>query len=426
MFPWKFVSLVAICTSTGAQALRAGDGDPAALAVTPEDTKTAVSWVALLDDNALDVRNNARSELSKMAWKALPALEAGCQAKGRKAEYYLALDNLIGSAKQARFDLAYPIFLADKEAKYKHDFLGWNELVEACGDNKDSRKLICGILGNKERVELFRNCTQQVGVSRKTISDYWYRIVKGKYEDTNAKWDAEETILDVGAGIIGELVVPGETPLEKGERFGIRQRGYIVPGICQDKRTMPYLSDNGLYGKSYRKLLVRWVETRTSYLGLWDADNVCRQLKLETAIRFKVNKLLLEHPQIEFPHRNVVFHNLALLDPKSTLPILKNFFEDTTSCKACDQKSEWQVRDGALAVTLACQGIDPKTYGFWYQMAGREPRGPKGQVLWDLRLQGDNYCFQGDDTGSTEDKRKAAFAKYEIWSKSNIARTEGK
>jgi hypothetical protein len=178
--------------------------------------------------------------------------------------------------------LAYPRFIADKGWKYTHNFPGWDELNEACGTTRHSMKLMSALLSDNKHLKLFRQCISADDDARRVISESWYWMLSERNRSAirNNRPAPVLTAEEVSLMLLLELIVPGDakppTDREGDGRYGVGIRCNVFVEMKRSRLLQAELEGNGAYGKCLRMLSTKWVETRTTPLGLRDTDSAAR------------------------------------------------------------------------------------------------------------------------------------------------------
>ena len=85
------------------------------------------------------------------------------------------------------FDAACKIFLADNDRQFQHDFPGWNQLVAAAKDTRDTRKLMQYLLEDKESIEFFMKLGDRIDDAQNAILDRWWSFL-ATYDRKTRQW----------------------------------------------------------------------------------------------------------------------------------------------------------------------------------------------------------------------------------------------
>jgi len=249
--------------------------DPTRLEVPADKTKAAAALVTRWEDESGAVRDQAMADLKAMGREALPALVAGANGKP-SAAVKERLPAALAVARAADFEARYPLFLADKDGWFEHDFLGWTELKAVVKDTPDSRLLFRDILEdiNCRDMLLFaidpskeacKKCEQRWGLKL----DSWYRarpLNKGEPRPG-------ETIEWLAAALLTDLIYNREYRAEW------RTHMFMLYTTCTDEG-IQLRSVEGRHGNAVIDLARVWVERQEGEWGKKHAETLVKDLNL--------------------------------------------------------------------------------------------------------------------------------------------------
>ncbi len=398
----------AVCLLFGLTQLAA---DPKRLDVPAERTNVTAALIAKWDADDVTVREKASADLTAMGREALPALLTAAKGKP-SAEVTKRLSAAVAVARSADFEARYPLFLADKEGKYEHDFLGWTELRAAVKDTKDSRLLFRDILEDINCRDLLLHAMDPSTAARKKFEQRW--------EDKSAQWERARP-LNKGEPRPGEtiewLAAAFLTDLMYGRDYWAESRPRMVMLFTTHTDEGRQLrSVEGRHGAAMLDLVRQWVERQEGQWGIRDAELVIKALNLREedrrALVEKNFRLLVERKVNRQSGESI--RNLAYTRDPAYIPRLRLLFENQYPHKRRVENEplpEIQTRDAALSMVIALSGQDPTEYGFTaHEKATAKDR---------LRYWADNYCFDGKDETALEAKRVVAFKRWAEWEKAN-------
>jgi hypothetical protein len=386
--------------------------DPMSLDVPAAKTAAAKELIRKLDDDVL-VRDKLTRELKEMGRDALPAMLDAL--KGKPPERVaLPLRAALPAAREADFDARAELFLADKEGKQTHELLGWNELVQAVGDTKESRLLFADLLADDT---LRANLLLAKGTTRAEQTKFDGRWqVKWKSWFGNGYYPPEDDPFTfVAACWLMDLATSQESE-------GQGRNAVVGRYLKSTKEGKLVLQGKGSYGTLPVLLLKKWMDSRRGYIDLKTAYSWARDFKFgeeaEVKALVRMADWSLEH---KTGHADAIAQ-LAGMGKVEHIPILKRFFDsEVVSLKAIKGSTlagDIQWRDIALAMCLVLTDQDPAEYGFGMQQK------PSPELRYRANPQ--NYFFVDGDGKTADEKRKAAFAKWAEWEKANPDKIKAK
>jgi hypothetical protein len=407
---WMIVSLTA--------AVAAEPTDPKTLDVPAEKTDAATKLIANLDDDDVDVRDKASGDLKAMGREALPAMLAAMKGKPSN-EVQNRLEKLLPAARKADFDARYPLFLADKDRKFDHDLLGWNELKAAVKDTKESRLLMADILNDEPCRDMLLQAldpTQRTG-----FEDRWQAKL--------VEWSAANAVA------IGVKPKPGDpihwmpaallADLLYARDYRGDGRWAVLKHFTETDEGKLAVAGKGRYGEVVRGFARHWIDQQTEREGLAEAAYLAKTMQFDPSVRWACEERRFELFFREGASGNDSFRQLASTRDPKYLASFRRLFESEAVLMAARDGSEGQgkvpeilLRDGALAVCIALSGQDPTEYGFTAHA--------KVDAKNDSRYDPYNYYFEAADGKTAADKRKAAFKKWAEWEKANPDKLKAK
>lgn len=392
--------------------VRAAEPDPKGLAVPADQTAKAKAAVVRLDDDDIDVRDQASKELVGMGRLALPTLRAALKAKPSN-EVQIRIEKLLPAARKDDFTARYPVFVADQDRKYDHDLPGWNELKAAAGDTPETRKLFANILAKKERRNVLLGAFDTDAAGRKAFEGHWTRKWQNRYADVPANRRDEyytgyttvrESVEYLAAGLVADLVYDRDY-WEQSSHYT------MVKELLKVKDREAILAGKGEYKDALTRLTVRWVETRTDPRTVRDAEQICVQMKLGEGLRRQCLERSCEIAVAGGPLMAGTLGHLAQTGDRKYIATVRQFFHDESDLTAGltgDKLPEVQQRDVALVYAILLSGQKPKDYGFDLQLDKD-----------DLKYYDLNYRFLTEKGRTATEKRAAAFQKWAEWEKAN-------
>ena len=404
-------------------AMGAEPKDPKALAVSAEKTAAAKAFIAQWADADAGVRLKATAGLTKMGRDALPAL---LEARRGKPSDVLRerLDELIPDARKDDLDARAEVFLADKERKFDHDLLGWNELKAAVKDTKESRLLFADILNDEDCRAMLLLAFDPADAAREQFEQRW----ENKHKEWRARSRAE---LKAGLKTVGS-VPKADDPIhwmpaalladllyDRDYRSDYRQ-AIVRCYVDHADEAKLAVEGKGKYGEAVRGLASYWIGQQHQRFGLQDARTIGDHMKFDKeALRATQEKLF--ELIVSTGQSNVSIRQLAgTRDPKYIANFRRLFEIDKPFWTKRDDNPlpDIQLRDAGLSMCIALSGQDPVEYGF---TADR-----KSKATDNARFDPYNFYFGDADGKTADDKRKTAFKKWAEWEKANPDKIKAK
>ena len=383
--------------------------DPASLTVPPELVAKARDLVRQLGSPVYRDRDRATRELARMGRLALPALAVAATAEDTEVSHRAAW--LLARAEADDLRAKVEAFLADTGGKYRHDLPGWDALRGVAGDDQDSRALFAEIVknpGNRDVLLALRpdmdsadrevELTRAIAARRQAIylqgsqplpnGGFVYRVVTPELPVVALLFLAESLVTEKRLPVGGYYYNPANYLNLPAAKELMAGRG------------------SGSSDAVFRKLVLRWLDTRDGPQGTYAAMNAALNLNLapETITRYAARVLTTDGNSHFYRYRAAAL--IAQHGGKQHLPALTKLFgDDTRLLFAQNGQAEVQVRDFALAMALVLTGQDPKAYGLDAQQGANAA----------LRFSYTYHRFYPDDKVTTDQKRAAAFAKWRGW-----------
>ena len=396
-------------------ALAAEPVDPKTLDVPAEKLAKAKVMVGQLSDENVGVQAKATVALTNMGREALPAL---LDARGGKPGDDLRerLDRLIVSARKADFDARAELFLADRERKFDHSLLGWNELKVAVKDTKESRLLFDDILRDDDCRAMLLLALNPTEEGKKQFERRWEGKMKEwqagekaerKAGNKNSLWPkADFPIQWLPAALLADLLC--------GRDYHSDYRHAVVNTFVNQVDEAKLARDGkGRYGKVVSEFIRYWIDQQEGRHGLTAAASIAKYMKFEKEVVIGRAERLFE-VMVSTGQVNRSMDQLAgTRDPKYINSFRRLFDSDKLYLAKQDgsRLSEIQIRDAGLSMCIVLTEQDPSEYGFSAQY--------KTKPNDDLRYAPFNYYFETSDGKTVNEKRKAAFAKWAEWEKAN-------
>lgn len=400
-----------------ASALMAAEpADPMTLDVPAEKLAKAKVLVGQLADEDVGVRVKAAEGLTQMGREALPAL---VEARNGKPADNLRdrLDRMIVDARKADFDARAAVFLADKDRKFDHAILGWNELKAAAKDTKESRLLFADMLNDEQCRDMLLLAFDPTDEGRARFEKRW--------EAKMDEWQAGERA-DRRAGNRNSLWPKADTPIQwmpaaliadllygSDYRSYHRQPAINAYAFHTDEMKLA-IEGKGKYGPTVSAVVSYWISQQKGRFGLQDVWSIAKTMKFDKAVQQKSQEALFDLIVSTGESNPVLGQLSASRDSKYIARFRLLFAQEKPfwSPRPESPRPEIQLQDAALSMCIALSGQDPTEYGFTSENNAKKVTDPQ-------RYSPYNYYFEKDDKQTADDKRKAAFKKWAEWEKAN-------
>lgn len=404
--------------------------DPATLAVAPEQVAKARALVRQLGSAAYRDRDRAARELADMGRAALPALDAG--RGDPDPEVRMRVVALLPRAEADELRARIDTFLADSDAKYVHDLPGFNRFRAIAGDDRDARGLFAEVLKNRanydlllalrgvpaDRVAPLAACAGAVacaGPESPPAADLALVIAARRQELQllmNPQFPAvggfqgggyrpiAPDVPDIALMLLAESLV-SET------KAGINPFQLQLANFLSQEPLRRAATGEGKHGPAFRRLVVHWMDTRDSLIGLQSATNLATHLQMGPRVvsKYAARQLVLDGAQ-PWARANAAAM-VAKNNGKEHLMAVTRLLTDQTYVVRGgpnNPQPDIQVRDVGLAMAVLLTGQDPAAYGLDAANSSKS-----------MKYQYTNFRFVGDGKTPPEAKREAALARWRDW-----------
>jgi hypothetical protein len=215
----------------------------------------------------------------------------------------------------------------------------------------------------------------------------------------------QPTLADISTVLFGETVVPAADIPRAGQFVFITGATFAQQQVSQQTATSPAANP---HGEAYRKLLLKWLDTRTSPEDLGQVVNVAQtfgQLRDMTPLLRRV----VTTEAVQGMARGQALVYLVQRNKKAEHPFVKTQLKNDTlvtqvglgqNAAGMQVLGTCQLRDMALAILLTETGQNLHEYGF---------ETPQGQPVNPLGNPYPTYGF------STDEARDRALRKWADW-----------
>lgn len=384
----------------------AASPNPDSLIISTESVTRAHGLIRQLGSDTYRDREKATRELRQMGRLALPALaktltvEADPEVRTR-CEWLLPLAEADDMAARVA------AFLADTDGKFTHDLPGWNRYRDVAGSDAPARALFAEMVKNRDNHELLlaiRHSAEELGRSIASRRLNIQMQISPPFPVPGRQQSIMPTLPDIATLLLAETLVP-----ERLAPIGGYQ--YHVSNFFYQPQGRDAVNGNGRFGPSFRKLAINWLDTRDGPNGAMTAMNLAQNLGLGAA---EVSKHAARSLTVAGMHPWNKANALGMIarnQSKEHLPaMIKAFTDETALVRGVpNAQPDIQVRDAALAMTLILTEQDPKAYGMNLQV-------PEAAAKFNPTA----HAFRDEAGLSADDKRTAAFKKWEKWAETNL------
>lgn len=402
-----------------AMASPATSPDPRSLAVSAEQEARAKELIRQLGSDSYRERDRATRELRQMGRLALTALADAAGAED-DPEVKARVEELLPAAEAEDMAARVAAFLADADGKFTHDLPGWDAFREAAGDDAPARALFAEAVKNPDNHPLLialpaadERLRRAVAARRQQV---YYRLNGQVLQVANGRPIRREmpSVPDTALLVLGEALVPDQPG-----PVGVAAGGMMpVSTLVQQPASREAAAGKGPFAAAYRKLVVRWLDTREGPNGTWTAYQLAINLQLGNPEIARRAAKLLTTEGVMASMKVSAMREMAMRGGKDNLPdVTRQFADETYFVRnqaniagggigvAVPGTDDIQVRDAALAMAALLTGQDPTAYG----MAGVNPNPAQN------RYNPSGYAFRKDDKQTAEAKRDAAFKRWAEW-----------
>lgn len=360
------------------------DPDPKSLNVPEDLQKQAKELVGKLGSPVYAEREKATRELAKMGRMALPALHEAL-GSSTEPEVALRAEGLLPKAEAEDMRAKVGSFLADAEGKYQHSLPGWEKFKTVCGNDRASRKLFAEMLKSTLTHQMLlaaeKSAEEANGVLNQYVTRLWnqqngFRGGFGGNFDGGGGVAQPAKLPDLVAALFlesqftdREVIVQATIPWGWGGQGNQSVTNY-VHNVSEVSNAI--YSGSGEYSGPIRKIIIQWMDSRetaqqayqayTFAQSIFSSDRkktlkyACRVLEAEGGPNGSYNKLNIL--------QNLANNNQA--DLKSVIPSISKCFDDSLliwNWQNGNPGFDIQLRDYALAFAIQATDQKPEDYG---------------------------------------------------------------
>jgi hypothetical protein len=382
----------------------AASPDPKDLAIPPHELSRAQALVRQLSSETYRDRERAQRELAVMGRLARPVLAEAAQTDP-DPEVRFRCTRLLPKATADDLRARTDVFLADVEGKFEHDLPGWKRFREIVGADPPARDLFVAVLKSGVNGELLAAIDGPVDEAGRAVSDrrnqMYAQITQRQFRPFDPSVAPPSlTLTDVATLLFAEVAVPSKDI----PRLG--QLGFYVTGamfVQQPASLAAVTTDTTPHATAYRRILSRWMDTRTdptdlSHYTLVNVAHTLRTMKETTPLLRRV----VQTDGVQAHQKAQAMMHLVQRSGKDELPVLRSQLTNdglvSQQRVGLEVNITCQVRDVALALAVHVSGQNLRDYGFEF-VNGFNPAQVTSNV-W-------GYGFTKDE------KRDAAFKKWQ-------------
>lgn len=403
----------------------AASPDPKDLAIPAVEMSRARELVRQLASESYKEREQAQDELAKMGRLARPALSEAL-ATDPSPEIRARASRLIPRAEAADLQARIDTFLADTEAKFKHDLPGWKLLRKSLdatevGFEKSARELYVEAIKVPANLEILaalelnpENAGRAIADRRITLFLQQNPGVYGRVQPGVSTTPRQPTLADVGVLLFAEMTIDGKH-IPRSNQFGVTGAQFVQIAPSMQAIANP---DSTPQGKAYRQIFIKWIDSRITPEELntvaWIANSF-KNLKESGSLLRRI--LTTEGVQGYAKGQALIF---LLQRGKEELPTIRGQLKNETALNngkiqiAPGVNIDTQVRDIALALLLHNDGQDLKKFGFEFQPGFNVAQ--VAQTYW-------GYGFKSEEDRTAAHKK---FLEYEAKKKDEPKKDEPK
>ncbi len=410
----------------GAGLAGATSPDPQTLKVPPQDLSKARELVQKLGSSLFRERERAQDELAGMGRLARVALLEAVSADP-SPEVRARSAQLLPRAEAADLQARIDTFLADTEAKFEHDIPAWTPFRKAVVDKEDqtgaaARGLFIEMLKSRPNLDLLIALNGSPAEAGRVIADRRLEMFFQANPQLRGQFNANVgvtrtqmlTLTDVAAILFAEIVVPSKDIPKPGPFAGISGATFAQQAVAMNAINNP---SNNPHSETYRRLLIKWIETRTGPDELANMVTIVSrmpQMKEAGAILRRIVETEGVHgwakaqAVIALAQKNGKDEQAFLKTLLTSEAIVGNIFLGQAA-NGMAKLAPCQLRDVALAMLIAQSGQTLKDYG--YESASFSNQDP-------MRNPHPTYAFQ------TDEDRAKAFKMWAAWEAKKADKTD--
>ena len=369
--------------------------EPGPVTVSADDRARATELVHQLGSDSFFDRDRAHRDLWSMGRHAMPALKVGSRTDP-DPEVRRRCEMLLPRAEALDFDSRMLAFLADAKDQFQHGIPGWEKFRALVGSEPNARAIYAEMFRSKENRALLeaidirddlpvppivdaalvgtlafiaqpkRGQLSQRVINRK--QEIYQRMYGRAFNGRATNEDRyDPTPEDVATLLFCDTILGDSgAAIVVGVRTATYQMLLLRPRVRQAfevERT----------GLAFKKLTVRWLDSRTSAAGLYQGMTLIAMLgtslELTDGARYAAKLFAVEGATTL--HRAMAATTIGKLGTKDDAKYLVPLLNDATAVRnVVGGSDEIQLRDVALAMAAHLTGHGPDAVGLRNQIAG--------------------------------------------------------
>ncbi len=355
--------------------------DPKSLAVPDADFQKTKELAAKLGSTDYAERQQASKELARMGRMALPALQE-IVTTSDSAEAVQRAEVLMPKAEAEDMKARVACFLADTKGEYQHTLPGWEKFKAVAGNDKDSRAIFADALKSNVSHQMLLAADKTADEANAVLNTYMTKLQGG---NNRGNWDGgsgqpiQIKPADVIMGIFLEgLYTDKEVVIQPNlQWWGGNQFYTVMTNIHNAPEASQAVSGQAVTGKAavVRKLVIQWMDTRETGQGVQTAYNYAQSMYGNTG-KAEDKKKLMKYVAKVFEADNGVngpWQKINILSQyaqqwgKDGVPVVAKAFEDSTNIWQAQNGNpgyDIQMRDFALACAIQMSDQKVEDYGF--------------------------------------------------------------
>jgi hypothetical protein len=355
------------------------------------ETDRAAQLVRELGDARFKVRDAASRELRKLGRLAKPALLAGVSSAD--PEVWNRCSQLLPEAMAQDLKARVEAFVADVEGKKKHDLPMMEQYLKIVGSDVPARKLFADVV--KQNGGFLEACQQ----NPKLAGEKYLARAQEIQQQIFGPWQGGQQRPQMNPADVAALLLVG-ADREMSKSISSNNFNPVSNFLLQQ----PFQNAlrDGEQAAAFRKLFFAWAENRTDINSISQALQVVQQMNLKEGMEFALK--MMKSKDLQIWTRATAMIAVGKLGGKEHVPELAAMFGDKTQVTNIQWNNvviNTQVNDIALAMAVHLTGQSHKDYGF-------DALQSQPGMLWA-------YHYLGF---SADEKRVAAFKKWDAWSES--------
>lgn len=373
--------MAVLAVGLAAVPVSAASPDPKDLVVPAGELSKARELVHKLGSEAFQEREKATDDLAKMGRLAKVAL-AEALTTDPNPEVRSRTARLLPRAEAADLQARIDTFLADTDAKFKHDMPGWSVFRKEVGGtdaaaDKAARELYVEAIKETANLDLLTALGGSAEAAGRAIADRRIGLFLEQNPGAFGRGFApamptkprQPTLADIAVLLLAETVVPGKD-IPRNAQFGhITAAQFIQQAPSMNAVNNP---DGTTHGRAYRQLFVKWLDTRTTPEDLQVLPYMAANFRTVKEFGPLLRRIVTTEGVMGYSKGQALVY-LAQRNGKEEEPFLKAQLKNDTAVNPVflgvnpmggQLQATCQIRDMALALLVTQAGQSIKDYHF--------------------------------------------------------------